>query len=59
MSTFTILFLYGIGVIIVGITIGYFIDKTTKKNNPRTKEELLDNFMNELEKRTKKNDGNK
>jgi hypothetical protein len=31
----------------------------TKKNNPRTKEELLDNFMNELEKRTKKNDGNK
>ena len=54
MSTFTILFLYGIGVIIVGITIGYFIDKMTKKNNPRTKEELLDNFMNELEKRTKK-----
>ncbi len=45
-----VLVFYGIGIVLFGILIGHFIHKNDIKHNPRTKDELLNNFLDEIKK---------
>ena len=54
MSDLAILLLYGTGMIIVGVLIGYFINKMQRKANPRTKEEFFDAYFDDVERQKNK-----
>jgi hypothetical protein len=43
--------LYAIGVIVLGIFIGYFIDKMERKNRKKEKIKLLEEYLETLEKK--------
>ncbi|QWE06385.1 hypothetical protein [Polynucleobacter sp. JS-JIR-5-A7] len=53
MNTNLILDFYVIGIVIFGVLVGYFINRNDIKHNPRTKEDLLNNFLDNLEKKKK------
>jgi|LauGreDrversion4_2_1035121.scaffolds.fasta_scaffold727526_3 uncharacterized protein YneF (UPF0154 family) len=50
MSDNLVLVFYGVGIVLFGILIGYFINKNDINHNPRTKDELLNNFLNDIKK---------